>query len=443
LAEPVYEVYALRYGARSDWTRAKSYLNDPDPNAADAIEYFFWIVRNADHTFVVDTGFDAATALRYKRTAFADPSTQLSAFGIDSSTVEDLIVTHMHFDHVGALPAYDKARFHLQKADLAYATSPSMKYDFLRFAYDLVHVSQMLERVYSGRAKFHDGDAELAPGVSGPAHLRDIGEIEFARGVAAMAASGLYGGVRVCEGIVGWADFRLDPPLVAEILDVSEEAAGGRFRGVRQIAPWVDGELAKSMPLNAPEGLFRDSNFRRGFAELARRGHSFDAWLFHPQLNDVALLADEYPDTPIILNHLGGRLGVGQYASQFEEEYPRWKAALRDLARRPNIFVKVGGLGMLYGGFDFHTRPKAPSSDDLAKAWGPFIREAIDAFGTDRAMMESNFPVDNQSAAFPVIWNAFKRVTQSYTRAERESMFFGAAQRVYRLSPSLERFPRP
>lgn len=212
LAEPVYEVYALRYGARSDWTRAKSYINDPDPDAADAIEYFFWIVRNADHTFVVDTGFDEATALRYKRTPFADPPTQLSAFGIDSSTVKDLIVTHMHFDHVGALPAYAKARFHLQEADLAYATSPSMKYDFLRFAYDRVHVSQMLEHVYSGRAKFHDGDAELAPGVSvhridGHAIGLQAVRVNTARGWVVLASD-------AAAYIEQFADYRVSPALV-------------------------------------------------------------------------------------------------------------------------------------------------------------------------------------------------------------------------------------
>lgn len=323
----------------------------------------------------------------------------------------------------------------------------------------IIDAHHHLQEDSKGRYLFEESVADMATGhnfiatvhvqarsmrrSTGPEHLKDIGEIEFARGIAAMAATGLYGGVRMCDGIVGWADFRLDPGLVAEILDASEEAAGGRFRGIRQIAPWVDGELAKSMPLNAPEGLLRDPKFRRGFAELSRRGHSFDAWLFHPQLADVASLADEFADTPIILNHLGGRLGIGQYTSRFDEEYPKWRAAIRDLAKRRNIYVKVGGLGMLYGGYDFHTRPKAPNSEELAKAWGPFIREAVDAFGPDRAMMESNFPVDNQTAAFPVIWNALKRAVQNYTLAERKMMFHGTAQRVYRLGSPLERFPRP
>ena len=197
------------------------------------------------------------------------------------------------------------------------------------------------------------------------------------------------------------------------------------------------------MPLNAPEGLFSDPQFRRGFAKLRERNLSFDAWLFHPQLEDVAALADTFRDTPIILNHLGGRLGIGPFAGRFDEEFERWRQGLANLAERENIAVKVGGLGMLYGGFDFHTRPSPPTSEDLANAWGPFIREAIDLFGPDRAMMESNFPVDNQSAAFPVIWNAFKRVTADYSADERAQLYHRAAQKAYRLAPATAGVPRP
>jgi len=323
----------------------------------------------------------------------------------------------------------------------------------------IVDAHHHLQEDSKGRYLFHESVADMATGhnfiatvhvqarsmmrAEGPAHLRDIGETEFARGIAAMAATGLYGGVRVCEGIVGYADFQLDPGLVGGILDAHEEAAGGRFRGIRQIAPWVDGELAKSMPLNAPEGLLRDAAFQRGFAVLAKRNLSFDAWLFHPQLGDVAALADAFPDTTIILNHMGGRLGIGHYATQFDDVWVAWRASLRELARRPNILVKIGGLGMLYGGFDFHTRPAAPTSELLAKAWGPFMREAIDTFGPSRAMMESNFPVDNQTASFPVIWNALKRTTRNYSASERAMMFHGTAQRAYRLNPSTTGIPKP
>lgn len=212
MAEPIYAVYALRYGARTDWTRAKSYLNDADPNAPDAIEYFLWVIRNAERTIVVDTGFDEATAQRYKRKPFVDPSLQLRRFGVEPSEVEDLIVTHMHFDHVGALPAYGKARFHLQEADLAYATGPAMHYAFLRASYDRVHVGQMLEHVYSGRAIFYDGDSEFAPGISlhridGHAIGLQVVRVNTARGALVLASD-------AAAYIEQFADYRVSPALV-------------------------------------------------------------------------------------------------------------------------------------------------------------------------------------------------------------------------------------
>lgn len=323
----------------------------------------------------------------------------------------------------------------------------------------IVDAHHHLQEDKNGRYLLHEAAADMASGhnfistvhvqarsmmrAQGPPHLRDLGETEFARGIGAMAATGLYGTARVCEGIVGYVDFRIGAAVVAEVLEAHLEAAGGRFRGIRQIAPWVDGELAKSMPLNAPQNLLRDSTFRSGFAELARRNLSFDAWLFHPQLGDVADLAHAFPDTSIILNHLGGRLGIGPYAFRFEEEFAAWRDGLRDLASHPNVSVKLGGLGMLYGGFDFHTRPRAPNSEELAAAWGPFILECIEIFGPNRAMFESNFPVDNQSASFPVIWNAFKRVTARHSAGERAAMFHRTAQQIYRLSETTQGVPHP
>jgi predicted TIM-barrel fold metal-dependent hydrolase len=322
----------------------------------------------------------------------------------------------------------------------------------------IVDAHHHLQEDAKGRYLLHESIADMATGhnfiatvhvqaksmlrLEGPVHLKDVGETEFARGMAAMAATGLYGRARVCEGIVGCVDFRLEPRLVAEALEAHIEAAGGRFRGIRQIAPHVDGELAKSMPLNVAEGLFRDATFQRGFSELAIRNLSFDAWLFHPQLNDVAVLADAFPDTTIILNHLGGRLGIGPFATRFDEVFAAWRAALVDLAKRPNVVIKIGGLGMLYGGFDFHTRAGAPTSALLEQAWGPFIRLGIDIFGPDRAMMESNFPIDNQSASFPVIWNTLKRATSEYSATERAHLFHRTAQSVYRLRETSEGVPK-
>jgi predicted TIM-barrel fold metal-dependent hydrolase len=325
----------------------------------------------------------------------------------------------------------------------------------------IVDAHHHLQEDSRGRYLLHECVADIATGhnivatvhvqaksmlrTTGPAAFRDVGETEFARGVAAMSASGQYGKARICEAIVGFADFRLHD-VVPAVLDAHEEAAGGRFRGIRQISPWVGGELAKAMPLNAPEGLLRDPEFRKGFAHLARRGLSFDAWLFHPQLGDVVDLAKAFPDTPIVVNHLGGRLGIGPYAFRFDEEFGNWRASLKALAALPNVFLKIGGLGMLYGGFAFHTRPKPPTSTELAAAWGPFVRVGIETFGPNRCMMESNFPIDNQTSSYPVLWNAFKRITSDLSPSERAALFHGAAQAFYRMrkdEPYANAAPRP
>jgi predicted TIM-barrel fold metal-dependent hydrolase len=312
----------------------------------------------------------------------------------------------------------------------------------------IVDAHHHLQEDARGRYLLHESLADMAAGhnfiatvhvqaksmlrAEGPAAFRDVGETEFARGVAAMSASGQYSNVRVCAAIVGFVDFRIGAD-VPRVLDAHEEAAGGRFRGIRQIAPWVSGELAKVMPLNAPEGLLRDPEFRKGFAHLGPRDLSFDAWLFHPQLGDVADLARAFPDTRIVVNHLGGRLGIGPYALRFDEEFGNWSRALRELAAFPNVYLKIGGLGMLYGGFAFHTRSRPPTSVELASAWGPFILAGIEAFGPRRCMMESNFPVDMQSCSFSVLWNTLKRVTKDFSATEKAALFHGTAQDFYRL----------
>lgn len=267
---------------------------------------------------------------------------------------------------------------------------------------------------------------------AGPEKFKDVGETEFARGVAAMSASGYYGKPSMCDAIVGFADFCLGDD-VSEVIDAHEEAAGGRLRGFRQIAPWVSGELGKSMPLNAAEELLLSDDFRKGFAKLGSRNLSFEAWAFHPQMSEVGDLARAFPDTKIIVNHLGGRLGIGRFANQFDDVWKDWTASLSDLATLDNVYLKVGGLGMLYGGFDFHTRAEPPTSEQLASAWGPFLIAGIDAFGPDKCLAESNFPIDRQTCSYPVMWNTLKRVTSGYSSDERNALFHGTAIKAYRL----------
>ena len=114
----------------------------------------------------------------------------------------------------------------------------------------------------------------------------------------------------------------------------------------------------------------------------------------HPQIGELIDLACTFPDTQIVLDHCGGPAGTGQYAGRRDEIFATWKTSIREIAKCPNVVVKLGGLAMCLLGYDFHQRPMPPSSEELATAWRPYIETCIEAFGVDRAMFESNFPPD-------------------------------------------------
>jgi len=265
----------------------------------------------------------------------------------------------------------------------------------------------------------------------GPEHLRPVGEVEFAAGAAAMADSGQYGSARVAEAIVGHADLNLGS-AVREVLEAEIAASGGRLRGIRHWTVFDPGTVGRYVSRPSPPHHLAHPAFRAGVAELARLGLCFDAWVFHPQLDDVFDLACAFPDLPIVLNHAGTLIGVAQY-TETPEAVAHWKAGMAKLARTDNVVVKLGGLGMPIWGFDFHQRAAPPTSEDLAAAWGPTIQTCIDLFGPTRCMFESNFPVDRQSCGYVECWNAFKRLTRSLSEDERRALFSGTAARTYRM----------
>ncbi len=210
-------------------------------------------------------------------------------------------------------------------------------------------------------------------------------------------------------------------------------AGGDRFRGIRHITAW-DADPTVLNPANpAPQGLLGDKTFREGFAVLDRLGLSFDAWLYHPQIDELTDLARAFPRTRIVLNHVGGPLGIGVYAGKRDEVFSRWARSIKALAACPNVYVKLGGLGMRIGGFGFHEPAEPPSSEALAKAWRPYIETCIEAFGPPRGMFESNFPVDKGSYSYPVFWNACKILAKGASAAEKTDLFSGTASRFYRL----------
>lgn len=269
----------------------------------------------------------------------------------------------------------------------------------------------------------------------GPAAMKPVGETEFANGVAAMCASGVYGELRACAGIVSHVDLSLGA-AAREVLQahiVAGGGGGGRFKGIRHAGGWDASPQIRNSHTNPPPGLYADAGFREGFAQLAPLGLSFEAWQFHPQLPEVTALARAFPDTRIILNHLGGPLGVGPYAGKQDQVFAQWQRHMAELATCPNVTVKLGGLGMKIGPFDHHAQPLPPTSQTVADAWRPWVETAIDHFGAQRCMFESNFPVDKGGASYAVLWNAFKRIAAGASADDKAALFAGTAQRVYKL----------
>ena len=266
----------------------------------------------------------------------------------------------------------------------------------------------------------------------GPAELRCVGETEFANGVAAMSASGIYGNLRACKGIVSHVDLRLGAKA-GPVFDAQIAAGNGRFKGIRHQTGWdADPGIRNSRTDPTPE-LTRDRTFREGFRELAKRDLTFDAWLYHPQLAEIAELADAFPNTSIVLDHCGGALGYAGYAGRHDAVRASWKQSMAELAKRRNITVKVGGLGMAMGWFDFYQRPSPPNSQQLADGFRPWVETCIELFGVDRCMFESNFPVDKITSGYGVLWNAFKRLAAKASADEKTALFSGTASRVYKL----------
>lgn len=270
----------------------------------------------------------------------------------------------------------------------------------------------------------------------GPDDRRSLGETEFANGVAALTASGAYGPARICGGIIGNVDLRLGE-RAGEALEMHIAAAGGRFRGIRNVAAWhKDGIRATSA--NPQPGLMLQPDFRRGFAWLATLGLTFDAWVIHTQLNELIDLARAFPDTTIICDHIGGPVGIGPYVGKRNEVFAEWSKLMRELSRSPNVSVKLSGMGMHVIGFDFPTRERPPSSLDLAGAWKPYVDLCIDAFGVKRAMFASNFPPDKATCSWVVLWNAFKHLSTEYSVDEKRALFCETACRVYGLDLAVQ-----
>mgnify|MGYP000011653004 FL=1 len=276
---------------------------------------------------------------------------------------------------------------------------------------------------------FVEANAMYRP--DGPEEMRPVGEVEFVQGLAAAAATGLYGSAKAAASIVGHANLHLGD-AVEPVLEALQLASPQRFRGIRHGLTYDDHPDIGSNQWNRKEQL-GEEGFRAGARVLARMGFSFDAWMYFHQLPELVDFAQAIPELPIILNHIGGVLGTGPYANLQEDVIPVWKKNLAEVARCPNVVVKLGGIGQPRTGYDWYARDKPIGSEELAGLMAPFMNYAIEQFGPDRGMIESNFPPDKVGHSYNILYNAFKRLTKDYSASERNDMFRGTAERVYRV----------
>lgn len=231
---------------------------------------------------------------------------------------------------------------------------------------------------------------------------------------------------------VGYADLRRDG--LGDELDALHAASNGRMRGIRNSSAWDPHPTVNNGHTNPPAGLLADGDFRRGLRVLAARGLAFDAYCFFPQLPELTALARAVPEARIVCDHLGGIIGVGHYKGRHADFFDQWRADLQELARCPNVVLKLGGMAMSASGFGWHKRARPLTSDEYAAHYGPWFHAAIDAFGPARCMFESNFPVDGVSLSYGVLWNGFKKIAARYSPQEKSALFCATAAAAYGLN---------
>ena len=160
-----YEVHAIRY-ATVERKTSENFIGGDAHEQGGRMDYFVWLARNSSHTYVIDTGFNKAAAARRQREFLRSPVEGLELLGVDAAKVEDVVITHLHYDHVGNFDQFPNARFHIQDREMAYATGRYMAVEHFRQAYEVDEVVAMVRNAYAGRVAFHNGDATLAPGLS-------------------------------------------------------------------------------------------------------------------------------------------------------------------------------------------------------------------------------------------------------------------------------------
>jgi predicted TIM-barrel fold metal-dependent hydrolase len=308
--------------------------------------------------------------------------------------------------------------------DFRYERVPYQRYLLHELAADINGGHNVRSTVFiEARSMYRAGETE---------EMRPVREVEFVQGLAAASASGLYGPGRAAASIIGHANLNLGSE-VRRVLEALQAASPNRFRGIRHSVTWDPHPELENTAAHRRPGQLGEDNFRAGAKVLASMGFTLEAWMYHPQLPELVDFARAVPDLTIILNHIGGLVREGPYASRQDEVLADWRRGIAAVAACPNVNVKLGGLGMPRMGFDWAWRALPIGSEELAEQSAPWIEFCIEQFGPERAMFESNFPVDKVSFSYNVCWNAFKRLSKGYSAAQRAAMLHDNAVRIYRV----------
>lgn len=258
---------------------------------------------------------------------------------------------------------------------------------------------------------------------TGPENMRPVGEVETV--LEWGAAQPMYP-----VGIVAMADLQLGAK-VQPVLEGMRDIGQGRVKGIRNTTAWHADPAVQSNPNPPPDGLLRSDAFLEGARAVAQHGLTLDVWAYQTQLDDVAALARALPELIVVVDHCGGPLGVGPYDRLDPQCFAAWRAGLARVAALPNTRVKIGGFGLAVMGWRYADASKPPLSDQLAQDWSPWVAEVLDLFGPDRAMFQSNFPVDKGQFSYVSLWNAFKRLAAPLSEDERHALFWRTAAQTY------------
>tara|TARA_B100001093_G_scaffold316138_1_gene301623 strand:- start:4091 stop:5098 length:1008 start_codon:yes stop_codon:yes gene_type:complete len=267
---------------------------------------------------------------------------------------------------------------------------------------------------------------------TGPDRFKPIGESRFARKNAEKSEIEAGPGKPPILGIVAYADL-MQGKAAKDILLAQKEAAGEYFSGIR---------YATAFHPNPPEGnrrigqikhiMLRDT-FREGFSQLRDLNISYDAWLLYDQIPELIDLANKFEDIQIVLNHLGGPIGIGLTCVNREAVLSDWKTNLDELSKCENVNVKLGGLCMPITGWAWHERTENVDLQEIYDNQADFYKFVIDLFGPRRCMFESNFPIDRLSISYKTLWNLFKLIGLSYNECEKQYLFSKTCIETYRL----------